>query len=133
MADILRVIVNETPTLEYDRGQALPKRQLEFLDRMDRELDQGIQLNGETIRNPNELQRAQYVAIHLIQALWADNESLAAAMCTYLANRLPELQELKATEEGANQLSLELVFDQQRRNQVVVNFSFPESGSSKLH
>ncbi len=106
----LVVVVNGARILEYDRNQRLPGRQLRFLDDMDARLDGGIRLGEERIASPDLLQRAQYVANTMINALFDEQDAVAGAMCTWLANRLPELQQVRA--QGNEQdMAIELVFD----------------------
>jgi len=55
--------------------------------------------------------------------VWAfDNEVMAAALCTYLAVRLPELKQLKL-EDNTGELTIELVFDEDYQKQVAVEFT----------
>ncbi len=106
----LVVVVNGAKILEYDRNQRLPGLQLRFLDDMDAKLDSGIRLGEERIESPDLLQRAQYVANTMINALFDEQDNVAGAMCTWLANRLPELQQVRA--QGNEQdMAIELVFD----------------------
>jgi hypothetical protein len=107
----LHVIVNDTAILEFDRGKPVPGHQRQYLDVMDAKMDSGIQQNDTLIENPNPLQRAQYVANSLINALFEENYSLAIAMCTWLAKRIPELEQVKAIGDIKTELSIELVFD----------------------
>jgi hypothetical protein len=46
---------------------------------------------------------------------------MAAAMCSYLAIRLPELKQVRI-EDNAGEVSIELVFDEDYRRQVAVDF-----------
>ncbi|HHJ17957.1 MAG TPA: hypothetical protein ENJ80_14830 [Gammaproteobacteria bacterium] len=123
----LVVLVDDRPQLEFDRGKALPDQQLAYLDRMDSKMDAGIQLDGASVQNPDPLQRARFVAIHMIEALQQDNEALVAASCAYLAQRLPDLQQVRAhlTDDG---FTAELVFDAPYVEETVVEF-MPRPGS----
>ncbi len=118
----LTVLINDEPHLEYDRGKRLPKSQQAYLGRMDERMDAGIQLGGIRVNSPDTLQRAQFVAIQVIEGLQDGNESLIAATCAYLASRMPDLTQVKAklVEEG---YSVELVFDEPHVNEVAVQFS----------
>jgi len=59
---------------------------------------------------------------NLLSALKMEDESMAAAMCSYLAIRLPELKQVKI-EENDGEVSIELVFDEEYRKQVAVDFT----------
>jgi len=111
---LLYVIINNEPILEFDRSKPVPGHQRQYLDNMDDRMDQGIQLGADFIKAPNALQRSQFVANSLVNALQNDQDGIASAMCTYLAKRMPDLQQIKcASKEGDSdkELSIELVFD----------------------
>jgi len=115
-ADMFYVILNDEPLLEFDRKKPVPGHQRQYLDNMDSQMDQGIQLGDDFIKTPNPLQRSQFVANSLINLLLKDEYSMAIAMCTYLAKRMPDLQQIKAQgsidiNDKENPLSIELVFD----------------------
>jgi len=124
MSSIMAVLLNGIAQIEYDRDILLPSRQAAYLDKMDATMDSGILVGTETVRDPDRNQRAQFAAANLVHALKTDDESLAAAMCSYLAIRLPELKQVRIVEVG-NEVSVELVFDQEYRRQVAVAFTPP--------
>lgn len=130
MSSILAVVLNGTLQLEYHRDKPLPEAQLQYLDRMDQIMDAGITLADAKIATPDQLQRAQFVASSLIQALQDDNEALAAASCSYLANRIPELRQIKAT-TVKDQRSIDLVFDKNYASEQPIKFIKPESLKNK--
>jgi hypothetical protein len=117
----LVVVVNGQPSLEYDRNRPLDEKQCAGLDRMDHQMDAGIRLQGDWLHDPDRIQRAQFVASHLIEALQNGNEALSAAACAYLAVRLPGLQQVCATLTGGA-VSLELVFDRPWVAEIRVDF-----------
>jgi len=128
MSEKLAVLLNGVSQIEYDRSRALPDIQREYLARLDRRLDRGVEINGEHIEKPDRVQRAQFVAVHMIHAIKSENEPLAAATCTYLADRLPDLKQVKADEDG-EEISIDLVFDEQPVNQVQVRFDRDPGGN----
>ena len=107
----LTVILNGSPLLLFDRGKPLPGHQRQYLERMDEKMLSGIQLGEDFIKNPNTLQKAQFVSNSMLNALLAEQDSLAAAMCTYLAKRIPDLEQVTAKNSDAGALSIELIFD----------------------
>jgi len=121
MSSIFAVIVNDVPQLEFDRNKSLPDQQLRFIEKMDRELSSQIVVGGKTLTNPDTHQRAQFVAINLINALREGNDMLAAAMCSYLALRVPDLKIVRASDVN-NELLIDLVFDEDYVRQVQVDF-----------
>lgn len=120
MANIVAVLLDGVAQLEFDREQALPDHQAEYLDKMDKKMDQGIFIDGETINEPTLSQRAQFVAGNLASALLEQNHPVAMAMCSYLATRLEDLKQVKIKTE--QDISIELVFDEEYQKQVAVKF-----------
>ncbi|TCK17225.1 hypothetical protein DFR30_0446 [Thiogranum longum] len=118
---VLTVVIDGEPHLEYDRGKLLPESRLASLDRMDQKMDQGIRLGGESIKHPDRVQRAQFVALHLLEAMQEGDDALIAASCAYLASRLPDLHQVKARLAG-DAVSAELVFDEPYTKEVAVDF-----------
>jgi hypothetical protein len=119
MSDLMAVLLNGVAQLEYDRGHELPAHQAVYLDKMDRKMDEGSVVGDETINDPSLEQRAQFVAANLVHAIKGDDEQTAAAMCTYLANRLPDLKQVKI-EDKDGQVMIDLVFDEEYKKQVAV-------------
>ena len=124
MALRLTAVINGESQLEYDRDKVLPSDQYAYLDGMDAKMDRGIQLSGQAIADPDALQRAQFVALQLVQAIEAGNEGMAAATCAYLAIRVPDLRQVKVDDKG-NQRTLDLVFDRPHAPEVKLNFIRP--------
>ena len=118
---VLTILIDNQAQLTFDRSRTLPDKQLLYLDRMDAQMNDGLQLDDARIEQPDALQRAQFVAVHLIEALQQDNEALVAASCAYLARRLTDLKQVKALlVEGG--FSVELVFDESYARETVVEF-----------
>ena len=117
----LVVVVNGEAQVEYHRGRALPQEQRAYLDRMDAQMAGGVQLGGLQVDSPDTLQKAQFVAIQLIEALKNGNDALIAAGCAYLAARLPSLTQVRARLVDGG-FSAELVFDEPFVKEVAVNF-----------
>lgn len=117
----LAVVLNGERVLQYDRGQPLPDQQRDYLEKMDRDMDAGIRVDGSLVTNPDPLQRAQFVASHLIWALKEDREAHAAAACSYLAARIPSLKQVRAVDKPAGHARIELVFDEGYQMSVAVS------------
>jgi hypothetical protein len=118
----LTILVNGEPHLEYDRDKSLPEPQRACLERMDERMNGGIELGGAQVDRPDTLQRAQFVAIQVLEGLQDGNEPVVAASCAYLASRMPDLTQVKArlVDEG---YSVELVFGEPYVKEVAVQFS----------
>lgn len=111
MKSMLEVILNKTIVMEYDRNTRLPGKQREFLDKMDFDMDQGIRFDGKSYEHPDALQRGKYTAMQLILAIHTNNRGLINAMCAYLVNRLPSLNQITA-EESNDAVTINLRFDE---------------------
>ncbi len=151
---LLHVIINDEAILEFDRSKPVPGHQRQYLDKMDARMDQGIQLGADFIKAPNALQRSQFVANSLINALQNDDDGIASAMCTYLAKRMPDLQQIKCASqnnrvsqnhhaspkksesndaEADKELSIELVFDrsfEKAQQEQAIQFFKPDDATS---
>ena len=124
MSDSMVVLLNGEAMFEYDRSIQLPEQQQQYLDRMDQQMDSGIQLGNETIASPDQQQRAQFVAFTLLNAIENDNEPVIAAMNSYLAVRYPDLKQVKADVDKDNgKVMFDLIFDKEHKNQVKVSFN----------
>lgn len=132
----LHAIVNGVAILEYDRGKPVPGHQRRYIDNMDTVMDEGIQLGDDYITSPNPMQKAQFVANSLINALYKENYPLATAMCTYLAKRIPDLKQVKAAGNDEQHINIELVFDRDyetAQQEQPIEFFKPENTPSKLN
>lgn len=118
----LTILVSDETQLEYHRDKALSAQQRDYLARMDEQMDTGIPLGGVALEQPDSVQRAQFVALQLLEGLQQGNDALIAAACAYLAHRLPDLTQVKATPvEGG--FSVELVFNEPHVKEVAVEFT----------
>lgn len=122
----LVVIYHDQAMMEFDRGVPVPGKQRQYLDVMDQRMDEGITLGEDKVVDPNPLQRAQFVANSMVNALIQENNNKAIAMCTYIAKRIPDLEQVKAISKDDGALSIELVFDrsfEKAQQEQVVEFS----------
>jgi hypothetical protein len=122
MSNLLAVLLNGIAQLEYDRDKPLPPHQAAYLEKMDAKMDAGILVDDTTIENPDINQRARFVTANLLGAMKSNDEEMTAALCTWLANRLPDLKQVKMDEDGGR-ISIDLVFDEEYSKQTAVSFS----------
>lgn len=124
MSDKMVVLINGEALFEYDRTKPLPENQQQYLERMDQQMDGGITLGNEEIANPDQQQRAQFVALTLLNAIENNNDAVIAAMNSYLAVRYPDLKQVKADiDQNSKKVMFDLIFDQEHKNQVKVSFN----------
>jgi len=107
----LIVQIDGEVVLEYDRRKPLNKRQKEDLFRIDAKLSQNVETDRQSLPQPNPLQFTEVVGCALVKALQIGNDQVTAAACAWLANRIPELRQVKAKTEDAGHVSIELVFN----------------------
>ncbi len=119
---ILAIVVNDAVEVEFHRGKPLDDDQRRCLQRMDEQMNGGVPLGGATVAQPDALQRAQFVAIQVLEGLQAGNDALIAAGCAYLATRLPDLTQVKARLVDGG-FSAELIFNQPYVKEVAVEFT----------
>jgi len=110
MSDIIAVLLNGIAQVEFDRNKFVPPEHKVYLDRMDQKMDHSIELDGQTLLRPDLGQRARFVANLLAQAIAADSEAQVAASTSWLALRLPDLQQVNITETGGR-FTIDLIFD----------------------
>jgi hypothetical protein len=101
MSQLLVVLVDDQVLIEFDHAKPVPDNQLAYLDQMDRRMDDGIELQGEFIADPNEEQRAKFVAQNMAILLGEGQDQAAVAMCTYLGVRRPALKQVKISSTSA--------------------------------
>ena len=95
MTKILAVLMNDSLHLEFDHAKPIPQDQLDYLEQMDKKMDLGINLGDENISSPSIRDRVKFVAQQLATALLTDDDKMAAAMCTWLGVRSPDLYQVK--------------------------------------
>lgn len=118
----LTVLVDGEPQLTYDRSLPLAEAQRGYLERLDVRMDGGVQLGGERIEAPDTLQRAQFIALQLVDGLQQDDDARVAAACAWLATRLPDLTQVRARLVNGG-FSVELVFNEPFVKEVTVGFA----------
>ena len=111
MSDILSVYINDKIILEYDKKTRHPGKQRQFFDGMDIDMDEGIEINNEKITSPDKTQRANYVAMSLLQGIKSESEGMISNTFGYLVNRLPELKQIRSLENG-DKITMELIFNE---------------------
>ncbi len=119
---MLAVVVNDQLMLEYHRDVPLAENKQKYLDSLDHKFDQGIELDGEKLPNPNLQQRAQFITLSLMEGIMYKDDKMASASLAWLALRLPDLKQVIA-EVDHNGTRFELVFDREYQPHVNVDFN----------
>jgi len=117
----LAVVINDQLTLQYDRDKPLPENQQLYLQQLDEKFNLGIELQGESIANPDIQQKARYMALSLMEGIMYQEDAKAAVSMAWLATRLPDLKQVKAiVDEHGTQF--DLIFDRENQPHQVVDF-----------
>jgi len=69
-------------------------------DRLDQDMDGGVQMGRDWIDAPDIHQRCQIAADKLLTALETDNENLALLSAAYIVSRLPGVTRVKIDDSG---------------------------------
>ena len=125
----LIAVINGEAKIEYDRSKELPQNQMEYLNKMDQKMDEGIPHGAGHLFAPDIQQKAQFVADQLVMAIKSDNEQLTAATMSYLATRLPDLQQVSAKDED-DAVAIKLIYDQPYAKAEPVKFVRPDQLNS---
>jgi len=115
----LSIIFNGTPELEYDRNKPLQDQQLLYLDKMDEKMDAGITIGDTEVASPDSNQRTQFVAANLAHAIKSNQEPAMASLCSYLAIRMPDVQQV-IIDERNDGIEIEFNFEPVDENVVLV-------------
>ncbi|MCU7940310.1 MAG: hypothetical protein KZQ64_13460 [gamma proteobacterium symbiont of Bathyaustriella thionipta] len=132
MSDKVGFLLDGQEVLTYDRSQALPDKQREYLDILDTQMDEGFILSDQKINKPNLQQRTQFIALNLVNALSKEDDNTAIIMFTYLVNRMPDLKQAKAKikdSDSGQKIGVEFIFDEVKSEGQAIQFSPQE----KLH
>src|SRR4030065_1159359 len=132
MSNILTIVMNGESQVENDRNNPLAGPQRDFLDKMDTSVAAGSALGAVEIKSPSALQRAQFVALQLVSAIRASDEQRTAAMLAYLANRIPELKQVRATSKDQD-VGFDFVFDKDYVPEKKGHFMKPGADGTSLH
>jgi hypothetical protein len=72
----------------------------DYFDMMDSDMNRGYQMSRRWVESPDQFQRCQIAADHILTALETDNGKTATMMAAYILNRMPTTQEIHLNIEG---------------------------------
>lgn len=116
MRNYFTVLLDNKNVIEYDRQQRLPGKQRDFLDQMDKNMTAGIKLDNETLVDPDQFTRVQYVTLRLLHACEHGNQGIQTAMCAYLVSRSPELDKIVASKKN-EEMNIEFIYAESASDQ----------------
>jgi len=97
MKNSFKVMLNKQIIYTYT-DKAAPARLRRFLDEMDKDMQTGIKLGDDSVENPSDFQKLQYVAVQLFHALQMNDKNLAEVMSAYLMKRNNQLSLINITQ-----------------------------------
>ncbi|WPL19815.1 hypothetical protein Thiowin_04960 [Thiorhodovibrio winogradskyi] len=122
---LMAVTLNGIAQLEYDRAKVLADYQGAYLAKMDERMNaEGIVIDGRHLLAPDLGQKAQFIAANLTEAITTNNEAMAAAMCSWLATRMPDLKQVKIREQDGG-YEIHLDFSEAYVKQHPIRFGRP--------
>jgi hypothetical protein len=89
---------------EYSMDLEVPDDYLasshESFQRLDANMDRGVQMGREWIRHPDQHQRCQFAASKLLTSLESDNHGLALLSAGYIVDRIPGITQIRIDTSG---------------------------------
>jgi len=96
---ILKVIIDDQ-LYELNVPEELLTKAQDFFNRMDHDMDAGVQMSRDWVDNPDLMQRIQVVGDKLLTALENENHNLGRLMAGYILDRLPQVDTLELDTSG---------------------------------
>lgn len=92
MGQYLTLYLEGAPQLEIQRGGGIPGQLRGLFERLDADMDAGIELDNQPVAAPDAAQRARFVLGHVLTAVAAGKTEFARSLLVYVASRQPELR-----------------------------------------
>jgi len=109
MTSLVKLLINDDEVFQYDKNIELPESQRNYLHLMDSKMNGGINLDGNAVNNPSQLEKAQFVIFNLLSYLDKNEEQESLAMFSYIVHYLDELKQVKVQGKTGN-YKIEFVF-----------------------
>lgn len=110
-ADKVAVLIDGELALYWDRAAALSGAQRAAVDRLEARLRQGFEADGRRYPDPDALERAQFAASMIPQALERGRDDLAATALALACAALPDLKQLQCRRRGDGRCDIAFVSD----------------------
>lgn len=107
MSDELVIYRNGTESYRFDKREGLARMQFAYVQRLDADMDRGIELNGERVLSPDLAQRTRFVIAQLLQAVSVNDSRSIGLLCRWLARQIPALDAVRI-EDAGNEYRVEL-------------------------
>lgn len=96
----LVLYLNGQVCLETAHSGGIPGHVRVWLDRLDADMDDRIELDDGPVAAPDVQQRGQFVLARLLAALSEGKTEFARSLLFYLATRWPELRAIRVCDEA---------------------------------
>ncbi|MCB1858182.1 MAG: hypothetical protein KDI63_07920 [Gammaproteobacteria bacterium] len=93
-------IVIDSYSMDLDIPGNFLTQSIETFQRLDRDMDQGVQFGREWLDHPDQQQRCQVAANKLLTALETDNHQLALLSAGYIVHRMPGVHRVRIDNSG---------------------------------
>lgn len=100
MADCLVIIRNGAESHRFDKREGLARMQFAYVQRLDADMERGIELDGERVLSPDLAQRIRFVIGQLPAAVNVNDSQTVALLCRWLARRVPDLDVIRIEDAG---------------------------------
>lgn len=100
MAGQLVIYRNGTEAYSFDKREGLARMQFAYVQRMDADMDRGINLDGERILSPDLTQRTRFVIGQLLEAVNLNDSRGIGMLCRWLAQQVPDLDAIRIEDDG---------------------------------
>ncbi|OOY34747.1 hypothetical protein [Solemya velum gill symbiont] len=120
----LKVII-EDQLYTLNVPEELLQKAAEFFDKMDADMDKGIQMSRQWVQKPGLIERLQLVGNKLLTAIENENENLGRMMAGYILSRAPNIDTIDLDTSGEMQ-GTEITFKEQA---APVSFGMPPGAS----
>lgn len=100
MGDELAIYRNGEKAYAFDKREGLARMQFAYVQRMDAEMDRGIELDGERILSPDAAQRTRFVLGQLLDAVSINDSRGIAMLCRWLVQHVPTLAAIRIEDDG---------------------------------
>lgn len=91
----LTLYVDGVPSLEVARGSGVPGQLRALFARLDADMHDGVELDGNWIPAPDDFQRRGFVVQQLLGAVAAGQQDFSRSLLIYLAFHWPELRAVR--------------------------------------
>ncbi len=95
----LKVIIEEE-LYTLNVPDQLIEEAADFFDKMDADMDAGVQMSRSWIEKPDRMQRIQAVANKLLTAIETENHNLGRMMAAYILSRAPDIDVIDLDTSG---------------------------------